>query len=141
MPPNSFLKHCLLFFVALGLCISTVFSQSHVVERKDQEKDVLFGYPSPFFSRDFSQSKEFRFYPTYYVFSWKMADFKETDVRAKGLIFSVGAFFFLLEFIIFVLEALKRNFCGKRSRFFVRFPKGKIESILSRFRSGRKEVS
>lgn len=138
---NPLLKHFLIFIASVALCLSTVFAQSHVVERKEQEKTVLFGYPSPFFSRDFSQSKDFRFYPTYYVFSWKMADFKETDVRAKNLIFSVGAFFFLLEFIILVLEALKRNFYGKRSSFFVRFPKGKIESILSRFRSGRKEVS
>jgi hypothetical protein len=138
---NPFAKHILIFIASAALCLSSVFAQSHVVERKEQEKAVLFGYPSPFFSRDFSERKDFRYYPTYYVFSWKMGDFKETDVRAKSLVFSVGVFFFSLEFIIFVLEALKRNFCGKRSRFFIRFPKGMIGSILSRFRSGRKEAS
>lgn len=101
---NTKVKHVIVAFFSLTLLFSTLFVQV-MARNAEEEKNVKFGYPISFIVQDFSVFKdEFKFFPIYENFQFKMEAIKSFSVM--NFIGSYIIIFLSLEILICILETV-----------------------------------
>jgi len=89
----------------LFFCVAFVFASIFVVQKsiaEDQSGNVYFGYPMGFVKQNFNSYDPIKYYQS---FSLKRESAK-TEFFAGRFVFSLLSTFFLLEFLIYLLEGI-----------------------------------